>query len=349
MAKLPTASELIDPSVSELQFKNGLKRFLENVDSKSVIPNQISSSSNLYDLSKIKVGMYVSVASNSVGYDTGTDAAVIRINPNIDYRFYASHYPSFAFGLWLSNSNNPSGPLERIQYTTDSDGYLSFKISGSIEDDYYLVLNARVGSQNYNEKDNIILRESSNFNFNLTGFFQKNVRDYLLVNNFDKALGIERTATNLVDNAIKLPSHFINAADKIISLESTTYSIAVPLKSGDYYLYAPGRNSDHICGFSDNINLGVVVSELTLLPTEIEEVLRFNINSDGYVMVNTLILGADILPNLRISESINIKNPVITKIGNIPIQSSNGFEESTVIGQVVSMIGLDLLYLNDIR
>lgn len=63
-------------------------------------------------------------------------------------------------------------------------------------------------------------------------------------------------------------------------------------------------------------------------------------------MMNTLILGVNILRDLRISKSKDIKNPQITKLANTPIRGSNGFDDATIVGESISMSGLDLIYLN---
>lgn len=342
---LPSPEQIKDPSTSNSQMKDYLGDLVDGVQSKSGISNQIRDSGNLFDIAEIKNGMHVNVNSNGVFYDSGTDAAVIRISPGVDYRLYATNYPLSAFGLWLSKSDSPSGVLQKIQYVVGSDGYLNFSIHGSVDDDYYLVLNIRVASQNYDERGTIILYENREFNTNITGFYQKNLRDHLLVNDFDKALGIERTALNLVDNAIHLPGRYINASDNQILNEKTTYSIALQLKAGDYYLYAPNRNVNHILGFSDNLLLGDNVERVEVALTDTDEIFKFSLSTDGYLMMNTRILGSDILSSLKISSSKDIKNPAITKIGNTPIQSTV-FHDSNIIGQGINTISLLSTYIN---
>lgn len=303
--------------------------------------NLFTTVDNLYKSALILEKTYVDVTTNTVENNDKTTAVSIHLKPNSTYKLYSPTYPEFAVRVWFSNKEIPSGVLDKPAVTNLADGYQQFSTPAS---DVYLIYNIIVPSQFYDSSKTLIVKDITNRQLN-TKKIIPNTFDYGLITDFDRTLGISRNSYSLLNDAIHFPNRYINTADNVVMSAPATYSIAWKLSAGDYFIYAPGKTTDHVLAFANNLSLGSVLSRINLKQTEEFDLYQFTLPNDCFVMINTLVLGIDILHTLNLSKSKNITKQRVQTIGDNLIEAAT-LKDAETIGEALPTKALDGLYIN---
>lgn len=291
----------------------------------SELKNTFGTASNLFDTTKIFNDSYINVANNSISSASGTALAIIAIRPNQKYKIYSTTYPSTAWGIWYSTIVK-NGVVNKLEHTISSDGYIHFSIPGNTTEPLVLYLNIKIPSQNFDITNQLLVLEEDTSETEVTKISSSMIRDNLLVTDIDKALGLSRQSVNLLNTAIKLPNKYIRANDNKIRSTSgnSVDAIAFRLPAGTYYYFAPNATANHLVGSSQTVVYDTVVQLIVPVSTEFAGVKKFTITEECYVVFTTRISGVDILPDFRLSTSIDVKDGLITKIAGTEIYAQNG-------------------------
>ncbi|WP_252383294.1 SGNH/GDSL hydrolase family protein [Acinetobacter baumannii] len=291
----------------------------------SELKNTFGTASNLFDTTKIFNDSYINVANNSISSASGTALAIIAIRPNQKYKIYSTTYPSTVWGIWYSTIVM-NGVVNKLEHTISSDGYIHFSIPGNTTEPLVLYLNIKIPSQNFDITNQLLVLEEDTSETEVTKISSSMIRDNLLVTDIDKALGLSRQSVNLLNTAIKLPNKYIRANDNKIrsTVGNSVDAIAFRLPAGTYYYFAPNATANHLVGSSQTVVYDTVVQLIVPVSTEFAGVKKFTITEECYVVFTTRISGVDILPDFRLSTSIDVKDGLITKIAGTEIYAQNG-------------------------